>query len=112
MKAVLIDSKNRRVIDVEYDGDYRSIYGLIGCETFTVVRGLPGGDDVFVDDEGLLTVTDDTTFFGVPWYPQPLAGSGLILGLNRETGESIAPAHDAAFYRPHVRFYKLNRGDE
>jgi len=104
MKAVLIDAKNRQVIDVEYDGDYHSIYKLIGCDAFDVVRGLPDGDDVFVDDEGLLKVDGDTVFFKLPWYHRPLAGSGLILGLNRESGESIAANNDAKFYREHVTF--------
>lgn len=104
MKAVLIDAARREVRDVEYDGDYKSIYRLIGCECFTVVGGLPDGDDLFVDDEGLLRMTADTTFIRIPWYPTPLAGSGLVLGHNRRNGESKSANHDAEFYRQHVRF--------
>ena len=103
MKAVLIDAKNRTVTDVEYSGDYREIYTLIGCRCFTLVRGLPDGDDLFVDDEGLLTVNDDSTFFQISWYPTPLVGSGLILSCDEE-GDSQSAKHDAAFYKPHVRF--------
>lgn len=103
MKAVLINSKNRTVEDVEYNGDYRQIYTLIGCGCFTVVRDLPANDDLFVDDEGLLHLTGDTPFFTVPWYPTPLAGSGLILN-STEDGESADAKHDASFYRQHVRF--------
>lgn len=103
MKAVLIDSKNRTVTDVEYNGDYRQIYSLIGCGCFTIVRNLPDNDDLFVDDEGLLHLTGDTPFFTVPWYPSPLAGSGLILNSNDE-GDSADAKHDAEFYRRHVRF--------
>lgn len=103
MKAVLIDSKNRTITDVEYSGDYKEIYRLIGCSCFTVVRNLPDGDDVFVDDEGLLKLTGDTPFFTIPWYPSPLAGSGLILSTDAE-GDSTDAKHDAAFYRRHVRF--------
>jgi hypothetical protein len=103
MKAVLIDSKNRRVVDIEYDGDYKSIYRLIGCEAFDVVRG-PHGDDIFIDDEGLLRIDKNTVFFSVPWYPTPLAGSGLMLSLDNSTGESIAAVHDADFYRPQIKF--------
>lgn len=103
MRAVLIDAKNRTVTDVDYSGDYKEIYKLIGCELFTLVRNLPGGDEVFVDDEGLLKLAGDTPFFEIPWYPSPLAGSGLILSSGKE-GEATDATHDAAFYRQHVRF--------
>jgi hypothetical protein len=54
MRAILLDAKTRTVSEVDYDGDYKSIYGLIGCQCFTVVQ-LGNGDDLYVDDEGLLT---------------------------------------------------------
>lgn len=103
MKAVLIDATRRTVTDVDYSGDYKDIYGMIGCSCFTLVRNLPDGDEVFVDDEGLLKLTGDSPFFTIPWYPTPLAGSGLILSAGND-GETAAAKHDAEFYRQHVRF--------
>jgi hypothetical protein len=103
MKAVLIDAKSRTVTDVDYSGDYKEIYKLIGCSCFTLVRNLPDGDEVFVDDEGLLKLTGDSPFFTIPWYPSPLAGSGLIVSAGRE-GETTDAKHDAEFYRRHVQF--------
>lgn len=99
MKAVLINSKDRTITDVEFDGDWRSIGKMIDCSLFTVISGLPGGDDIFVDDEGLLDCNADTRFFKLPWYDAPVAGNGLVLGCNHETGDSIAVTHDAAFYQ-------------
>ncbi len=102
MKAVLIDSVNKVVSDVEYDGDYRSIYALINCQAFDVVA-LPSGDDCWIDDEGLLSLTDESPFFiydGRAVY----AGSGLILGSNHDTGDSTDAGNDASYYRPLISF--------
>ena len=102
IRAVLVDSKSRTVTDVEYDGDYKSIYGMIGCQCFTTIQ-LPGGDALYVDDEGLLRVTADTPFMQVPAYPQPIAGSGLILGCDKN-GNSAHAKHGAAYYAPKFKF--------
>lgn len=104
MKAVLINAEDRTVTDVEYDGNWKSISETINCRLFTVVSGLPEGDDIYVDDEGLLTANEDTTYFMFPWYPTPLCGSGLILGFDPETGDSTACNNDAEFYRSKVNF--------
>lgn len=103
MKAVLIDAKSRTVSDVEYSGNWRDISPMLGCDCFTVVRNLPDGDDVYVDDEGLLKLTPESVFFTIPWYPTPLAGSGLIMSCDSQ-GESAPAVHDAEFYRKHVGF--------
>lgn len=104
MKAVLINAAERTVTDVDFDGDWREISKLIDCRLFTVVGGLPDGDDLFVDDEGLLTADEQTTYFKLPWYPTPLCGSGLILGCDTSTGDSTACNHNADFYREQVDF--------
>jgi len=102
IRAVLLNAKDRTVTDVEYDGDYKSIYSLIGCNLFTVIY-LPDGDVLYIDDEGLLTMDANTVFMQTPWYPQPLAGSGLILGSTRD-GNAKHAKHDAGYYREQVRF--------
>lgn len=104
IKAVLIDPYKEEVTDVEYDGNYKSIYPLIHCDCFTTVS--LGDDDVFVDDEGLLKLTPGSKFFSVPTYPKPLAGYGLIIGCDDE-GESIDAKHNAAYYRPKIHFLDM-----
>jgi hypothetical protein len=86
MRAILINAENETISEVEYDGDYRSIYKLIGCETFTIVQ-FPDGETLYVEDNGLLF--DPQHFFKHEGYHQPLAGNGLFLGSDDE-GESIA----------------------
>jgi hypothetical protein len=44
---------------------------------------------MFIDDEGRLTVTEDTGFFSLD-YPGPLAGIGVIVGPVDEDGESMS----------------------
>lgn len=104
LRAVLIDPYKEELTDVTYDAaDYKNIYPLIRCDIFTVVK-LADEDDVFVDDEGLLKITNQTKFFQLKDYPQPLAGYGLIVGADEDTGESVSAHHDADYYRSKISF--------
>ncbi len=104
MRGILINSSERTVSEIEYDGNWRTIGPTIGCDLFTVVSGLPEGDDLFVDDEGLLRANEKTTFFRLPWYPTPLAGSGLILGFDSETGDTVEAKSSLEDYKSRVSF--------
>lgn len=88
MRAYLINPFDKTVTEVEYDGDYKSIYTLIDADCFDVAR-LDKGDGIYVDDEGLISGKPQE-FFLVRGYPTPLAGKGLLLGCNDE-GETIEP---------------------
>lgn len=88
MKAYLIDPQEREIRQVDYDGDYKSIYRLLDIDTFTAVELNDKRDVVYVDDEGLLK--DPVYFFTVEGYGQPLAGKGLVLGTDGE-GETVEP---------------------
>ncbi len=83
---LLIDPFEKTITPVYYDGDFHSIYNLIDCSCFDVVRC--GKYDLFVDDEGLFK--DDQRFFLVFDYPQPLAGKALVVGCDEE-GNTIEP---------------------
>lgn len=97
MRAVLINSKDRTVTEVEYNGDWKTISKLIGCRLFTVVGGLPDGDDLLCDDEGLLSADEHSSYFMMPWYPTPIVGNALILGSTPD-GDSTASRNGADFY--------------
>ena len=84
---LLIDPFEKTITPVYYDGDFHSIYNLIDCSCFDVVRC--GKYDLFVDDEGLFK--DDQSFFLVFDYPQPLAGKALVVGCDEE-GNTIEPS--------------------
>lgn len=85
MKALLIDSKNRVVKQIEIGEHYTEISKAIDCETFSAPHIMQDNDTLYCDDEGLLKTPE--YFFLLDSYPQPIAGNGLILGCDDE-GES------------------------
>lgn len=87
LSYLLIDPFEKTITPVYYDGDFHSIYTLIDCGTFDVVRC--GKYDLFVDDEGLFK--ENQAFFMVADYPQPLAGKALVTGCDEE-GNTVPPA--------------------
>jgi len=87
MRAILIDPFTKTITEVEYSGDYKQIYKLINCDTFTV-SCLSDADDLFLDDEGLLK---DNRYF--TWNGHPFAGKGLILAHDDE-GDTISTTYD------------------
>ncbi len=100
MKAILIDPFAREVTEVEYNGNWRQISKLIGCDLFAPV-GLSSGDTIYVDDEGLFK--QETAFFMHRHYPQPLAGKGLILGTDGD-GESVTPELTLLEHKAQIAF--------
>lgn len=87
MKAILINVKDRTVTEVNHSGDYKEIYKLLEIETpFAVAYERANGDGVYIDDEGLLHPAFGA--FVMSEFSQPLAGHGLILGVD-EVGETV-----------------------
>lgn len=103
MRAYLIDTPNKQIVEVDYDGDYKSIYPLIKADLFTVVRLNEHGDTLFVDDEGLINGNPHgwMVFEG---YPQPLRGYGLVIGSNVERDEDKEPSISLDELRAKVSF--------
>lgn len=101
MKAYLIDSQNKTVSEVEYDGTIDCIYRHLDVGTFDVVQLDDNGDSVFVDDEGLLK--DPYYFFEVQGVSFPLAGRGLVLGTDDE-GDSVEPVMSLDSLKERVSF--------
>ena len=102
----LIDPYTNSVKRVEVKGDYKAIYPFIDCQTFDIARVENNGDGIYVDDEGLLTLTPETRFFTYDGYPNPLAGKGLMLGCNR-AGDSINVKLSLAAVTKKIKFYSL-----
>lgn len=90
MRAYLIDTPNKQITEVDYNGDFHTIHELLGIECFTTVMFNTAGDMVFVDDEGLINGNPDGWFVYLG-YGQPLRGKGLVLGTDYNTGESVEP---------------------
>lgn len=107
MKAILIDPANKSITEVEYDGHYGSIYKLIDADRFDVVYIGSGknSDSFYVDDEGLFK--PDQSFFWAKGWSQPLAGKGLLLGVD-DAGDSISPKTTVASLKRNLRFLDAN----
>ena len=88
MKAFRIDPINKKITEVKYDGNYKQIYDYIDARTFDVATLYENGDGVYIDDEGLFV--ENQHFWIHKNFPTPLAGIGLLLGLDEE-GDSTTP---------------------
>jgi hypothetical protein len=108
MKGILIDVHQQCVRPVEVNDKevLQSMYRHIGCECVDRVS-INERDDIWVDDEGLLTMDEDSKFFVWRGYGQPLCGNGLILGVNRE-GECVDPCITIDEVRTKVQFYNMS----
>ena len=86
-KGILIDVVNKTVTEVEIKSSktLKEMYRVIGCSMVECVNIDPK-NDLWVDEEGLLTVTENTRSFNCGGHY--LIGNGLILGFNPKKGES------------------------
>ena len=104
MIGFLVDPYKQEITEVDVEDGLQSMYKHIQADCVDAAY-LGDSDDVWVDDEGLLNVSNETRLFGFPTYRNALAGYGLILGTNSE-GESVEPHRPIEYYRENVRFLK------
>lgn len=107
MKGILIDVYNESVRQVEVDDKdtLQSMYKHIRCSLVDRVS-INDHDDIWVDDEGLLSLTEESKFFTWKGYDSVLAGNGLILGIDG-MGESIDPRITVDEVRSKVKFHTM-----
>lgn len=101
VRAYLIDTPNKQVVEVEWDGDYSSIREHIRAELYTAVF-MEHRDTLFVDDEGLIN-GNPYGWFVIDGYHQPLRGYGLVLGTD-DVGESVEPRTSLDALRAKIKF--------
>jgi hypothetical protein len=101
IRAVFVNATERTVEDVVIERGLQPMYDTIGCSLVDIVH-LDDCDDLFIDDEGLLKVEPHSPFFRIG--DVTLAGNGLIVGGNDDTGESCDVHRDAAHYRQLITF--------
>ena len=86
MNAYLINPVNQTITSVEHSGNLSSLRTLLDCRIVDAARlNNSHGDVVYVDDEGLFC---NEHFFMVDGYPTPLAGLGLVVGMDGEGGDA------------------------
>lgn len=93
MRAIFIEAAEQRITELDFGEGvrkrelYKVIQEKLGVRCFTVIN-IDDGDTLYIDDEGLLK--DPEFFFTFGSYPQPLAGNGLILGVDEEGDDTDA----------------------
>ena len=107
-KGILIDVKNETIEFVLIEKGIQPIYDVVECGTFEVVN-INDSNDIYVDEEGLLYLTNETKFFQFGEGRQPIAGNGLILGYNQINGESIDTNITIEEVKDKVKFLTLNQ---
>lgn len=105
MKAILIDVKARTVTDIVMSKGIEVIRKLIGCECFAQGFTTEDRDTCYVDDEGLINGTKE--FFYFKGYPQPLAGNGLVIGID-SGGESVDVKTSAKELAEQISFHHIS----
>ena len=107
MKAILIDSQNFNIreIDLKEDDfgevDITDIHKHLECSHFDVAR-IGNGDVIFVDDEGLFR-TGVQRAFEHKEYHSLLIGNGVVLGTG-SMGESLPPKSTVEEIREAIQF--------
>lgn len=90
MKAILIDTANQSISEVDIKGDLNSWYETIKCDVVEVAVRLDNGDMILVDEEGLWkSPTMYFTYNHAEYNNYPFAGNGLVIGSD---GEDTADA--------------------
>jgi hypothetical protein len=105
--GILIDVVNETITEIEV-GDYKDIQKKIGCSLFDTVQ-LDENNDIYVDDEGLLSVDKDSKFFGFKGLDSKFGGNGLVLGINHNNGESVSTTFSIELLKKVVKFYNFDQ---
>jgi hypothetical protein len=90
MKAILIDSVNKTVTELNLDPQKNMLtqwYKALDVNMVEVAHYITDHDSILVDEEGLFKPCDH--FFVYEGAHQPFAGKGLVVGVN-EDGETVA----------------------
>lgn len=94
MKAILIDSTNRKLTPIDLDENKDSLleeyFELIGngCQCIDAPYQFNDNEMLLVDDEGVFS--NAKSGFKFPDWHYPVVGNGIIVGVDNETGDSTS----------------------
>ena len=83
MKAYLIDSVEKTVKEVNYDGTLDGMYKLMDCSMVSAPIIYPNEDTMFADDEGLFNPENTKGSFKMKNWSYPIVGKVLVVGADR-----------------------------
>jgi len=107
MKGILINVKDETITEVEIKKGnvLKDMYKHIDCRCVDRVS-INDHDDIWVDDEGLLSLQEESKFFS--YSGSVLAGNGLILGVDGE-GNSVSPKITMEEVKTRVKFHTMRQ---
>lgn len=82
--AILVDPFTQTTKEISVTSDYKQWKEILEIKSPIDVVTLNSETAVIVDDEGLFN--EETRYFKLPDYPQPLAGRAIVVGVD-EDGE-------------------------
>jgi hypothetical protein len=82
--AILVDPFTQTTKEITVTSDYKQWKEILEITSPIDMVTLNSETAVIVDDEGLFN--EDTRYFKLPDYPQPLAGRAIVVGID-EDGE-------------------------
>lgn len=91
MKAILVDPVSQTVSGLELEHkegglNLAEVNGYLRCDTFTTVMFPKRDHLLLVDDVGALSLPQPKTPWVFEYYPDPLYGRAIVLGLAIGTG--------------------------
>ncbi len=88
MKCLKINVETQQIEEIEYSGNFREIYGIIGneCSTFACPVTLDNEDTIYCDDEGIFKPNIGGWKFAD--FDYQLVGNAVLMGADDE-GESV-----------------------
>lgn len=110
IKAILINAIEKTVSEIQINSEnsLKEFYSLIGCDCITRAPLKENDDDfsLFVDDEGLLKGPENFFYYNNAW--QPLAGNGVLIGCDPNTGENCDVSINIIDVLNNIRFASVN----
>jgi hypothetical protein len=108
LNVYLIDpyAKTIEPITIDKSQGLNDYYKYLSCRSFDIVQ-LNESNDVYVDDEGLLSIPPMAMFFSWEGSYQPYAGKGIVMGFNDDDGETISASISIEELREKIKFHTL-----
>lgn len=104
MRAIKIEPSTKEITECEIDGTVESVQKMVQGD-MEPAGEFPNGDVLYVNEEGLYEFSDH---FMVPGARNTLAGPGLIVGPENQSGKPTAARTSLEEARNLVKFTSSN----
>jgi hypothetical protein len=109
LRAIKIDVDKQTVYEVLIPDTLEALYACLDCELVEIGSVLANGDEIYVDEEGLLK-EPRKDYFMVLGMPQPLAGHGIVVG--PDESELLSGDHARSSVEDIQKMVRFFRGNE